>query len=139
MLGGDVLALLDSLGIESVDYAGISLGGLVGQWLAVHASDRIRRVVLANTAACIGTRDHWDARIDAVTAHGMSSIADAAMQRWFSAGFITRNPEQVDAFKKILVGTLLTGTWRRASPFATRTIARSFATSRGRRSWSRAR
>ncbi len=63
-LGRDVVGLLDGLGIEQAHFCGLSLGGLTGMWLGVHASRRVRRLVLANTAARIGPPENWNARID---------------------------------------------------------------------------
>jgi len=60
------------------------MGGMVGMWLGIHAPQRIDRLVLANTAAKIGTAELWNARIDAVRKGGMTSIASAVLARWFS-------------------------------------------------------
>src|ERR1051325_8648180 len=74
-LGGDVLRLLDALSIKRVSFCGISMGGATGMWLALHAPERIERVVLASTSTRFGTPERWDARIEAVTKGGMRAIA----------------------------------------------------------------
>jgi len=89
-LGRDVLALLDHLGIARAAFCGISMGGLVGQWLAVHAPQRIERLVLANTAASIGSPAAWQARAALVRADGMDAVADGAAARWFTPEFAAR-------------------------------------------------
>src|SRR3546814_11404466 len=61
-LGGDVLALLDALRIERSHFCGLSIGGLVGQWLGVHAGERLDRLVVCATAARIGTPESWQVR-----------------------------------------------------------------------------
>lgn len=94
-LGGDVLGLLDHLGIERASFCGISMGGLTGQWLGVHAPQRIARLVLANTAARIGTPEVWQARAAQVRAAGMEAVADGAPGRWFTPAFIEREPALV--------------------------------------------
>jgi 3-oxoadipate enol-lactonase len=94
-LGSDVLALLDHLGIEQAAFCGISMGGLTGQWLGIHARDRIRKLVLANTAARIGNAEGWSARAAQVCQSGMGAIADGAPARWFTEGFIARAPDTV--------------------------------------------
>src|SRR5689334_23793718 len=66
-LGRDVLELLDALGIDRAHFLGLSLGGLIGQWLGIHAPDRIDRLVLANTSAHLGPPEHFDARIAEVS------------------------------------------------------------------------
>jgi len=101
-LGGDVLRLLDALGIETVDFCGISMGGLTGLWLGVHAGSRLRRLVVANSAARIGTEEGWTARAEQVLAHGMDPIAAGAAERWFTRDFRARAPASVDG----LVGQL---------------------------------
>lgn len=105
MLGGDVLALLDSLKIERAHFCGLSMGGMTGMWLGVHAPERIDRLVLANTAPRIGTADIWNARIAAVRQGGMGAIADAVLERWFSAGFRARAPDAVGRIAAMLTAT----------------------------------
>lgn len=94
-LGLDVLALLDHLGIEQAAFCGISMGGMTGQWLGVHAPRRIARLVLANTAARIGSAAGWAERAAQVRAAGMGAIADGAPARWFTPAFIEREPDTV--------------------------------------------
>jgi 3-oxoadipate enol-lactonase len=91
-LGQDVIGLLDQLGIERAHFCGISMGGLTGQWLAIHAPQRIGKLVLANTAARIGTAEGWAARAALVRREGMGAVADGAAARWFTDDFIAREP-----------------------------------------------
>jgi 3-oxoadipate enol-lactonase len=94
-LGRDVIELLDHLDIASAAFCGISMGGLTGQWLGIHAPQRIDKLVLANTAARIGSLESWRARADQVRAGGMETIADGAGARWFTPAFIEREPDTV--------------------------------------------
>src|SRR6476620_7054389 len=84
-VANDALGLLDKLGVPRAHFCGLSMGGMVGMWLGIHAPQRIDRLVLANTAAKIGTTGMWNARIDAVRKGGMASIASAVLARWFSS------------------------------------------------------
>jgi 3-oxoadipate enol-lactonase len=84
-LGQDVLALADKLNLAKFAFCGISMGGAVGQWLAINAPQRLTQLVLANTSPKFGTRETWDDRRKAVLEGGMSAIIDATMQRFFSA------------------------------------------------------
>jgi 3-oxoadipate enol-lactonase len=84
-LGQDVLAVADKLNVPKFAFCGISMGGAVGQWLAIHAPQRLTKLVLANTSPKFGTRETWDARRKAVLESGMAAIIDATMQRFFSA------------------------------------------------------
>ena len=91
----DALAVIASIGVERFAFCGISLGGLVGQWLALHEGWRVERLVLASTAARIGTDEIWNARLESVRAGGMSAVVDAAIERSFTPGFRARAPEAV--------------------------------------------
>ncbi|MGZ4899847.1 MAG: 3-oxoadipate enol-lactonase, partial [Candidatus Angelobacter sp.] len=83
-LGQDVLGLAEKLGLAKFAFCGLSMGGAVGQWLAVNAPQRLTALVLANTSPKFGTPDTWDARLKAVLEGGMPAIVDAVMQRFFS-------------------------------------------------------
>jgi 3-oxoadipate enol-lactonase len=84
-LGRDVIDLMDHLGIARAVVIGCSVGGMIAQSVAAQASGRVAGLVLSNTAAKIGTEEAWQARIDAVQAGGMNSIAEAVLDRWFPA------------------------------------------------------
>ena len=105
----DAIALLDALSIDRVDYCGVSLGGFVGQWLGAKAPHRVRRIVLANTAAALGPPTNWNARIETVQTGGLPAIADASMGRWFSAEFQAREPAVIDTFRRTLLASSADG------------------------------
>jgi 3-oxoadipate enol-lactonase len=84
-------------------FCGLSLGGATGQWLALNASSRLDKLVLANTAAKIGTADAWNQRIAAVKAGGVAAVADAVLARWFTPGFAQREPNVVARMKAMMV------------------------------------
>jgi 3-oxoadipate enol-lactonase/4-carboxymuconolactone decarboxylase len=83
-LGQDVLGLADRLGLAKFAFCGLSMGGAVGQWLAINAPQSLTRLVLANTSPKFGTPDVWSARIKSVQEGGMQAIVEAIMQRFFS-------------------------------------------------------
>lgn len=101
-LGGDLLAVLDRAGVDRAHCCGISLGGLVGQWLARRAPERLDRLVLANTGAKIGEADFWNRRIATVLAEGMGPIVEVLLARWFTAGFRASHPATVARFGAML-------------------------------------
>jgi 3-oxoadipate enol-lactonase len=99
-LGGDVVELLDHLGVERVHYAGLSLGGMVGLWLAAHVPDRVDRLVLLCTGAHLPPPSGWLERAAAVRAHGVAAVADAVLARWFTPAFTG-----AAAYRRMLVAT----------------------------------
>ena len=103
-LGADALAILDAAGVARAHVVGLSLGGLTAMWLGVHAPDRVDRLVLANTAACIGVPERWTERIAQVQAGGLDAVADLAIARWFSESFRARDGETVAAYRRLLAG-----------------------------------
>lgn len=104
-LGADLLALLDRLGLARVHLGGLSLGGMVGMWLAAHAPDRVDRLVLLCTSARLGPPQTWAERAAAVRAGGMAAIADPALARWFPPGFAERQPSTVARWREVLLAT----------------------------------
>lgn len=97
-LADDVLELLDALGLARVSYCGVSMGGMVGMWLAGHAPERIERLVLCCTTAGFPSAQPWLDRAAAVRESGTGSLAPAAAGRWFTPAFRARSPEVVAAF-----------------------------------------
>jgi 3-oxoadipate enol-lactonase / 4-carboxymuconolactone decarboxylase len=100
---GTVLALLDHLSVEKAFFCGLSMGGMIGQWLGVHHSERLNALVLCNTAAKIGTADTWNTRIETVQQQGLEAIVDGTMERWFTDGFRQRQPERVNRVRSAFV------------------------------------
>ncbi len=104
-LGRDALALMDGLGLKRVAWCGLSKGGMVGLWLAIHAPERLSRAVFANTAAKLGPRSFWDERISLVMSRGMEAIADIVLTRWFTAGFSAENLDLIAKIRAMLLST----------------------------------
>jgi 3-oxoadipate enol-lactonase len=100
-LVSDAERLLDHLGVRDCVFVGLSIGGMIAQGLAVKRPDLLRGMVLSNTAARIGTREMWEARIAAVRAGGIEALADAVMERWFSRAF--RATPELELWRSMLV------------------------------------
>jgi 3-oxoadipate enol-lactonase len=94
-LGKDILGLLDALHLIQVHFCGLSMGGMIGMWLAVNAPERLGKLMLCNTGAKIGTAEVWRTRIEAVRTGGMKAIAPAVIERWFTPVFRAKNPAAV--------------------------------------------
>ena len=95
-LGHDVVALLQALKIERVHFCGLSLGGMVGMWLAANAPELIDRLVLCSTAPRLGPPSRWDDRIRAVESGGLAAVAETLVERWFTQDFRQSSPATVE-------------------------------------------
>lgn len=104
-LGRDALTLLDALQLARVGFCGLSMGGMVGQWLAAHAGNRLERLVLANTSAHIGAPEVWNQRIVTVEAQGMAAVVPGVIERWFTSAFRERAPDRVERIAAMLKDT----------------------------------
>jgi 3-oxoadipate enol-lactonase len=103
--GRDVLAILDDLNIEKVHWCGLSMGGMVGQWLGANAPQRFGRMILANTTCYFPDPAPWQIRIKAVKDGGMASLADAVMAVWLTADFREREPQITANLKAMLAAS----------------------------------
>ncbi len=101
-LGQDLLALADHLGLSQFSFCGVSLGGLIGQWLGIHAAPRIRQLFLANTAMKFGEASAWNARIDLVSAEGLAPVVAGTLQRWFTPDFLASQPARIAPVRQML-------------------------------------
>lgn len=108
-LGADVIALWDALGIDRTHFCGLSIGGLTGQWLGVHAAARLDRIAVCATAARIGTPESWNARIEDVRANGLETLVSATAERWFTPDFRAAHPDAVKAILDSFAATSIDG------------------------------
>jgi 3-oxoadipate enol-lactonase / 4-carboxymuconolactone decarboxylase len=103
-LGQDVLSLADALGIERFAFCGLSLGGMIAQWLAIHAPSRVTAIVLANTSARPGA-ERMERRRQTVLAQGMTAVADEVMERFFSPGHLAAGDPAIAEARRTLLAT----------------------------------
>ncbi|HXW45221.1 MAG TPA: 3-oxoadipate enol-lactonase [Streptosporangiaceae bacterium] len=104
-LGAGLLAMLDSYGIERAGYCGISLGGMLGMWLAAHAPARIAALGLVCTSAYLPPAQGWHERAAKVRAAGLASISAQVVARWFTPAYAEREPHVVAEFTTALEAT----------------------------------
>jgi len=105
-LGGDVLALADAHGIERFAYAGVSLGGMTGIWLAATAPDRVTSLAVCCAAlTALPSPQAWHDRAALVRAEGMAPLADLVIPRWFTPAFLAAEPAAVQAVTAMLTAT----------------------------------
>ena len=103
MLGKDALALLDALEIETVHFVGLSMGGMIGQCLALHHKDRIKSLT-PDEAQPI-----WDERIAAVRNEGMQTLVQETLERWFTQPYLKLNPPEVELIRSQVISTPVAG------------------------------
>lgn len=104
-LGGDAVALLDTLDAARVHWVGLSLGGMLGLWLAAHHPDRIASLTACCTSAKLGPREMWAERARMVTEHGTGAVAEAVVGRWFTPTFVAAHPERMRYYEQMVAAT----------------------------------
>jgi 3-oxoadipate enol-lactonase len=103
--GRDILAIIDALKIKKMNWCGLSMGGMDGQWLGANAADRIERLVLANTNFYYADKTPWADRIKFVHEKGLAAFVDTNMERWFTKGFRERAPQEIDRMKQMFLAS----------------------------------
>jgi 3-oxoadipate enol-lactonase len=104
-LGRDVLAVIDALGIRKMNWCGLSMGGMVGQWLGANAPDRIEKLVLSNTSSYFADKALWEGRLKTVREKGLAAMVDTNMERWFTKEFRDRNPQAMALMREMFLST----------------------------------
>lgn len=102
-LGHDVIDLLDTLKIDKVYFCGLSMGGLIGQYLGINHPNRLHKLIISNTDAKIGTVERWNDRIETINEQGMQAIVDATMEKWFTESYHQTHTSRVAEMKKIFL------------------------------------
>lgn len=111
LLAEDVVALLDVLGIDRVHFVGLSIGGMIGQGLALNHGDRLKNLVLCDTSAIMPDQAQpiLQGRIAAAREDGMPGQVDDTLERWFTPGYLKENPPEVEIIRKQILATPLAG------------------------------
>lgn len=107
LLAEDAMGLLDTLGIEKVHWVGLSMGGMIGQAVALNHSHRLQSLSLCDTSAMIPVEMQpiWEERIEAVRTIGMKSQLDTTMERWFTPSYLKLNPPMLTLIKDEFLAT----------------------------------
>ena len=110
-LGEDAVGLLDALNIQVVQWVGLSIGGMIGQYLALNHADRLRSLVLCDTAAAIEEEAQAmrQQRIETAREQGMEPLVESTLDRWFTQDFLKRNSPQVDLIRRHFLATPVAG------------------------------
>jgi 3-oxoadipate enol-lactonase len=108
-LGRDVIAILDDLNIQKTHWCGLSIGGMVGQWLGANAPERFNKIILCNTSSYFPDPTNWQNRIKLIQEGGIAAIADAVISAWLTADFREREPQATQNLKAMLLATPAAG------------------------------
>jgi 3-oxoadipate enol-lactonase len=110
-LAEDVIALLNALSIDRVHWVGLSMGGMIGQCLALNYPERLKTIVLCDTAARIPDEAQpvWQERIDTARRMGMQALVEDTLKRWFTASFLARNPPALESIRRQFLETAVDG------------------------------
>jgi 3-oxoadipate enol-lactonase len=109
MLGRDALAVLDAAKVEKTNWCGLSMGGMVGMWMAANAPQRVDRAILSNTSAYFENKEIWNGRLKTVREKGLAPIVDGTIERWFTKPFRDREPQKVKAIADMFLATKAEG------------------------------
>jgi 3-oxoadipate enol-lactonase len=111
LLAADAVALLDALEIQTVHFVGLSMGGMIGQCLALDYGERMRSIALCDTAASMPDEAQpiWQQRIDAVRQNGMQAQVQETLERWFTPNYLRQNPPEVEMIRRQILGTSVAG------------------------------
>ncbi len=110
-LGKDAIALMDALEIEKVHWVGISMGGMIGQVVALDSGARLKSLVLCDTAAVIPREAQpvWEERISRARREGLGSLVQETMERWFTPGYLNQSPAEVEKIRELFLATSVSG------------------------------
>jgi 3-oxoadipate enol-lactonase len=108
-MANDVVEVADRIGLSTFHLCGLSVGGLMAQWIAIHHADRLRTLTLANTAAKIGTADVWNERANIALTNGVESMVDVILARWFLPTFAAQHPDLMASLAATLTATSSAG------------------------------
>ncbi len=102
LLAEDVIQLADDLGIEQFAYCGLSMGGLIGQYLGIHYANRLSHLILSNTGAKIGDHARWTERAERIATVGTEGMVQEFLDRWFSDDFIQTETSKIQQLTKMV-------------------------------------
>ncbi len=110
-LAEDVIGLLDALDMDRVAFVGLSMGGMIGQCLALNYPQRLKSLVLCDTASVVPAEAQpvWLERLDKVNTKGMEAIVEETLERWFTPTFLRREPPMVKLIREQILATSVRG------------------------------
>jgi len=99
----DVIHIIEHIGVDQLHLVGLSLGGLIGQYLTIYQQSKIGKLIISNSAPKIGSKELWNQRIGEVKELGIEGLVDATIERSFTASFKSLEPEQIETFRRMFL------------------------------------
>ncbi len=111
LLAEDAIALMDALHVEKAHWVGLSMGGMIGQAVALNHPDRLASLALCDTAAALppDAQSVWTERIRTAREKGLAHLVDGTMERWFTGPFLSLNPPELRRIREIFLNTPVDG------------------------------
>ena len=111
LLAEDVICLLDALDMDRVHFVGLSMGGMIGQCLALNYPHRLRSLALCDTASVVPSEAQpiWQERLDKVRKKGMETLSGETLERWFTPAFLRQDPPMVELIREQILATPVAG------------------------------
>ncbi len=108
-LSQDLIALLDALNVGKAHVVGLSMGGMIAQYVGANYPDRVLSLGLCNSASEMPPRSTWAERIDAAQKGGIAALVDGTIKRWFREGFIAGSPKKIERVRQMVLATSVDG------------------------------
>ncbi|NQW84049.1 MAG: 3-oxoadipate enol-lactonase [Alcaligenaceae bacterium] len=109
LLATDLVALLDALKISKAHLVGLSMGGMICQYVGAHFPERVLSLGLCDTASEMPPRSLWEERFAIAHEKGVPGLVDGTIKRWFVGTFVEREPEQIEHVRKMILETTTEG------------------------------
>ncbi len=105
----DAVGLMDILGLKQVHFCGLSMGGMIGQYLGAKHPERFISLALCSTTAHMPPRELWDERIQTARSKGMTALAGGTIDRWFTKSGQKNLPTLVEKIRNMILNTPVEG------------------------------
>ena len=111
LLAADVIGLLDALKIDRVHFVGLSIGGMIGQCLAIHYPDRFKSLTLCDTSPVLpdDAKPLFQERMHLARAEGMRALVEGTLERWFTPSYRAQNHPAIDLIRNQFLATSVAG------------------------------
>ena len=109
LLTEDAFALTEALDIGRFHFVGLSMGGFSGQVMAVRHPDRLLSLVLCDTACVMPPESLWNERIHVAETEGIAALAQATLERWFTAPFHRTGKGELERVRRMILATKAEG------------------------------